>query len=297
MKKKTMKKKTVKQKLVPVLISALCVFNSGQSIASQKDKTENTPAMTKEEGVAVGVGAMSGASIAGPVGFLVGGLVGVLFNHDNADESSGLAERTQTDETGIETAQIDEDIDTHSDTSVMVSDTGKSNKADDLLLASASNNSFLVKHDKPADPDKLKEIITDRLNFVVYFTPGSVTTADFYEEQFATVLDLLREMPKIELSLAGYSDRRGTKAENVQLASQRIASIREYFIQHGIDEHRIKLHAYGEKDLLSTAGELDSYMFDRRVVLSFNQPNDNSKNNIAVVEPVRSTEQTNASPF
>lgn len=301
-----MKNKTIKKKTIPILISALCVIHSTQLMASQ----ENDYTVSKEDQMSVGVGAMSGALIAGPVGFVVGGLVGALFSHDIPDETSVVAELNEVDELNTETTHIT----AHSDEPVAVNtiDTGESNKVDELLVASASNDVFVIEHEKPEQgkpeqgktnqkkpeaSNKLKEIITDSLNIVVYFTPGSVTTESFYEEQFVTVLDLMQEIPEIELNLAGYSDRRGTDAENVQLASQRIASIRDYFVQHGIEEHRIKTHAYGEKNLLSTYGELDSYMFDRRVVLSFNVTTDGAQENVVVVEPVASAELTHTSPF
>ena len=92
-------------------------------------------------------------------------------------------------------------------------------------------------------------------------------------------------IPEMELNLDGYSDRQGTAIDNLQLSTERLVSIRDYFVAKGVDENRINLHAYGEKDFLSTPGELESYMYDRRVVVSFKAPAQISKDNVAIINP------------
>ena len=95
------------------------------------------------------------------------------------------------------------------------------------------------------------------------------------------MLNLLHEMPELELNLDGYSDRRGSQADNLLLSEVRLESVRDYFVNNGIDEKRIHLHAHGEKNFMSTPGELESYMFDRRVVVSFSHASNATNNNVA----------------
>ena len=105
----------------------------------------------------------------------------------------------------------------------------------------------------------------------------------FYSQQLSVISSLLSEIPDLELNLDGYSDRQGDEAENMQLSVARLQSVRNYFVAHGIDGDRIKVNAYGEKNFVSSPGELAAYVFDRRVVVSFTSPSVNTGSNVAAI--------------
>ena len=94
---------------------------------------------------------------------------------------------------------------------------------------------------------------------------------------------MLNKIPDLELKLDAYSDRLGNEADNLQLSAERLASVHEYFVNHGIDLNRITSYAHGEKNFVSLPGDLDTYMFDRRVVVSFKTPSQGLQNNLAIM--------------
>ena len=252
----------MKKTLVSIAIASVLAVSSSQILADQYDEDSIT---NEQDYTAIGVGAASGALIAGPAGLIVGGIVGSLFGWgDSDDESQGTELAAESD----------------SDT---VAEIPGNDKAEDLMVASTSNVIPLVDSELSEEPNRIKEIVTNDLSIAVYFKPGSVNFESFYTQQFSTLSNLLHEMPEMELNLEGYSDRRGTQSDNLQLSAERLESVRDYFINSGIDASRINVHAYGEKNFLSTPGELESYMFDRRVVVSFKAASKDSQNSVAAV--------------
>jgi len=86
----------------------------------------------------------------------------------------------------------------------------------------------------------------------------------------------MNAMDKLELHLDGYSDRRGNKTKNIALANDRIEKVREQLINAGVDETRIISKAFGEMKMVSNAGDLEAYTFDRKVVIRFERSSANS---------------------
>ena len=264
----------MKKKLVSIAITSVLTASSGQLLADQNAEGQAT---NKNDYTATGVGAATGALMAGPAGLIVGGLIGSMFSGGNSDVSSPLTlNDVPADESTIETT----DETTAEAESVTPVKAGQE-LPEDMLLASSSKIIPLPDSKLAEDPDRIKQIITSDLNVTVYFKPGSVSFETFYTQQFSVMLNLLHEMPELELNLDGYSDRQGSMADNLLLSEVRLESVRDYFINNGIDPKRIHLHAYGEKNFMSTPGELESYMFDRRVVVSFKQIQKSTNNNIA----------------
>lgn len=257
----------MKKTFVSIAIASVLAASSSQVLADQYNEDSIT---NEQDYTSIGVGAVSGALIAGPVGLIVGGMVASLFGWgDSEDESQepGLADESDSD-TLAEISGHDE--------------------SKDLMVASSSNVIAFVDSESSEEPSRIKEIVANDLSIAVYFKPGSVNFESFYSQQFSTISNLLHEMPEMELNLEGYSDRQGTQADNLQLSAERLESVRDYFVNSGIDASRINVHAYGEKNFLSTPGELDSYIFDRRVVVSFMATSKDSQNNVAVVSDASS---------
>ena len=86
----------------------------------------------------------------------------------------------------------------------------------------------------------------------------------------------MNTMDKLELHLDGYSDRRGDKTKNIALANDRIKKVREQLIDAGVDENRIISKAFGEMKMVSKAGDLEAYTFDRKVVIRFERSGSDS---------------------
>ena len=152
-----------------------------------------------------------------------------------------------------------------------------------IFLASVGSSLPLPVAEQADATNGLKEIISNDLSLDVYFKAGSVDLEKFYSQQLSVISSLLSEIPDLELNLDGYSDRQGDEAENMQLSVARLQSVRNYFVAHGIDGDRIKVNAYGEKNFVSSPGELAAYVFDRRVVVSFTSPSVSTGSNVAAI--------------
>jgi len=260
----------MKKKIISIVIAAVLAVSSAHVLAESghQDATDN-----KLNYTAIGIGAASGGLILGPVGVLVGGVIGSFYNTAETDDvlhspnqTMNLSATPESDELVVKT-ELDQPA--------------------DLVLAYSGDAVLFVEEQSAElfqqEINRVKEIVTNNLSIIVHFKPGSVDLESLYSQQLATISNLLHEMPELALNLAGYSDRLGTASDNLQLSMERLQSVQDYFTTNGIDESRIHIHAYGEKKFLSTAGELDSYMFDRRVEVSFKKLSENKSNSLAVI--------------
>lgn len=250
----------MKKRLVSIAIASVLAASSNHVLAEQYGEDAIS---IEGDYTAIGIGAVGGAVLGGPVGLIVGSYLGSLYGSDDSVNDSQITESATVSDSDSLAKMPEQD------------------KSDDLMVASSGEISYLGKPDLVEEPNRIKEIVTNNLNVTVYFKPGSVDLESFYSQQLSTLSNLLNELPEMELNLEGYSDRQGTQSDNLQLSEERLQSVRDYFINGGIDADRINLHAYGEKNFQSTPGELDSYMFDRRVVVSFTTSSKGSQNNVA----------------
>ena len=288
-----MKNKSMKKKIISMALTTVLAVSSTHVVADNvnEDATENDFNYT-----AVGVGATTGGLILGPIGILIGGVMGSFYDAGDSEDTQLSAVHSMEQNLELNSDQgidldIDQRIEATTDVAIdsdTLADASEEKVSEGLLVASSNDDMLFIDEELQSSENthnRIKEIITNDLSVTVYFKPGSVNYENFYSEQFSTVLNLLNEMPEMELNLDGYSDRQGTVIDNLQLSTERLGSIRDYFVTNGIDENRINLHAYGEKDFLSTPGELESYMYDRRVVVSFKAPAQIPKGNVAIIDP------------
>ena len=254
----------MKKKITSIAIASIIAATSGQSMASQDDGVTTN---SKKQVAAISIGAVSGAILAGPAGLVVGGIVGALAGRSHTAPESNI-----------------QGIDHLAETETMLNEMLKSSKqyeaTGDVMTASISNTIPVIGSDAT---EVIRDIVSNDLSMDVYFKAGSTDVEKFYSQQLAVISNLLNEIPELQLNLDGYSDRQGGEAENLQLSAERLASVRNYFVSQGIDDSRINVHAHGEKNFVSKPGDLDAYVFDRRVVVSFKTLAQDALNNVAII--------------
>lgn len=219
----------------------------------------------------MGVGAATGALIAGPVGLLVGGAIGAFAGASQevspeSDTGTAVAENTVE-----ETSPV-----SHSNHVALDKNTEQSTLQQGIQVAQLGSLSTVVDDSIGSQHEALIDILTADLSLDIYFRSGSTDIEAFYPARLAAIADLMNAMEQLELHLDGYSDRRGDKSKNIALANDRIEKVREQLIDAGVEETRIISKAFGEMKMVSSAGDLEAYTFDRKVVIRFERSNANS---------------------
>ena len=130
---------------------------------------------------------------------------------------------------------------------------------------------------------KLKDILINEMEIDVLFISGSTTVEDYYQQRIRMISSLLQQMQGIHVYLDGYSDRRGDTDTNLELANQRLDSVRKQLVQTGIDNSRIHMNAFGEQQFVSSPGDLEAYTFDRRVVVRFGYEAEETEDPVAMI--------------
>lgn len=261
------------------------------AIADNINSNDNTSETYMYPGM--GVGAATGTIIAGPVGLVVGGIIGALVG-SNQEVSSDTASDTQ--EHSLASTTQDEVI--LSDDIVLspasTESAGHTNE-NSIQLAQLGPVSPVITDNKNTPREELMNILVADLSLDVYFRSGSTDIEKFYPARLSAIADLVNTMGDLELHLDGYTDRRGNKEQNVALANERIDKVREQLINAGVDESRIISKAFGEAKMKSSAGNLEAYTFDRRVVIRFERATKSIAESMAEVFSTNEEQPTTAS--
>ena len=65
------------------------------------------------------------------------------------------------------------------------------------------------------------------------------------KSRLGRVIELLKEMPEIDVVIVGYTDDVGTEQYNLALSLRRAESVRDYVVAHGVEERRLDVAGRG----------------------------------------------------
>ncbi len=239
---------------------------------------ENSPNNIKQQQyVGAGIGAVTGALIAGPVGFIAGGLIGSLAGKHDAMNNITSEQLTDTGQHYTDASEP------------AVSTPSNENETTGSVIVAQANEIENVLDDEVINHTSiLEDILVEDLSLDVFFLSGSISVEAFYKPQMQALAKIMQVMPNTDIHLEGYSDRRGNKDSNLALSNERIDAVRNELVQAGVEAKRIHSHAYGEHKFISSPGDLDAYNFDRRVVIRFQNAMPVSKSPVASIEDASS---------
>jgi outer membrane protein OmpA-like peptidoglycan-associated protein len=90
---------------------------------------------------------------------------------------------------------------------------------------------------------------------VLYFDTNIDKPIAGEDGKLADVLDYLDRYPDVRLSIEGWADRRGSEADNADLAQRRADSVQRILLRMGVDASRINYSAgVGETEMFSSHG-------------------------------------------
>lgn len=229
----------------------------------------------------IGVGAATGTLIAGPIGLVVGGIIGALVG-SNQEVSADIESDTQ----GITLVSTTRNVDGNTDAIELtpaIIESDNPTIENSIQLAQLGPVSPIITDDENTAREELMNILVTDLSLDVYFRSGSTDIEKFYPARLSAIADLVNTMGELELHLDGYTDRRGNREQNMALANERIQKVREQLVNAGVDEDRIVSKAFGEAKMKSSAGNLEAYTFDRRVVIRFERASKSISESMAEV--------------
>ena len=196
---------------------------------------------SKEENIGFLSGALTGAAIGGPFGFIIGGISGVLMG-EQVDKANQL-EQTKNR---------------------LVAEHAENDAINQQLVAlKAQISNSALQSIKAAD------WITQGLILNLMFTTSSTNLSDDDLLTINRLSQLLSEYPELNIHLDGHSDARGDEDSNMALSEARIKAVEQVFASNGIDSTRVNISAHGEAESLETSSSLDNYAMDRRVSIQF----------------------------
>jgi outer membrane protein OmpA-like peptidoglycan-associated protein len=284
--------------------SALSTQAHADGLVIDDNNNSNSNATENYMYPGMGVGAATGTLIAGPAGFLVGGVIGAIVgsnqavtqdSEDRLQQQNDIAISPAVANTAIEDKKSTEHLADISPDSYSAS-SGTNTPADDSVqVAQLGTINTIADDNLNPQQETLMNILVTDLSLDVYFRTGSTEIEKFYPARLAAIADLINTMDKLELHLDGYTDRRGNQSQNLSLANKRLDKVRQQLINAGVEDSRIISKAFGEAKMKSSAGDLDAYTFDRRVVIRFERTVDSADKTMTTALSETDTDNTTAS--
>ncbi len=230
-----------KQIIAALVISSLMISKAGFAVESDNQREHN------EELIGVSSGIVLGAVVGGPVGAIIGAFTGGIIGKSVGDGSEIKTQQAKLSEQEVMINQLN--IDNQS--LAVLSDQYES--AQDELAAL-----------KQARDQKLTEL---ELN--IQFKTGSSELESHFQPQLDELASAMEQSKDLRLDLTGYADRRGESTYNQALSEQRVAEVKGYLVNQGVEEQRLDFKAYGSTAPITSEQSFENDFFDRRVTIKF----------------------------
>lgn len=191
-----------------------------------------------------GIGALVGGLLGGPIGAIAGAAGGAWLGTREGERDRDRAELAQ--ELADQEQRISE----------------LHNQLAELQQHSTSMQPVRLDQ-RPRSIEQLSEA----LRFSVYFRTDSAALEPDAIHQIERLAGYLADYPELHVHLSGHADRRGPADYNRALSERRAESVRRILRNAGLNEQRITVQAYGNSRARADFGDLESYIFDRQVIL------------------------------
>jgi len=196
-----------------------------------------------QDAAGFGIGAVVGGVLGGPVGAIAGAAGGAGLG---AREEAGAAERAKlTSELADRNAELE--------------------RLRGKLLALQSRDEAALQPVRIEERRQRLQPLARAVAVAVYFRTDSSELEAGADARLLRIADQLREHPRLRIHVAGHADRRGSAEYNLRLSRERAESVAALLHEAGIDADRIHIEAHGNSAARAPDGDLEGYMFDRRV--------------------------------
>jgi sortase system peptidoglycan-associated protein len=218
---------------ITVTLALTCLLSANSFATELKEQQK------KNELVGFGSGAVVGTLIAGPLGGIVTGIIGLLIAEDvNSDKELKLVKNSLQ--------QKEQDL---------LAMQGQFERAKQVAMVQIASLDRALEQNKP------------ELESNIQFKTASYVLEDHYKSQLDLVAQTLQQNPKLTVSLSGFADKRGDNDLNQALSEQRTVSVQQYLINKGVNSEQVLTNSFGESTLVSAGVNFEDDFFDRRVHL------------------------------
>ena len=236
-------------KFIILGLLSLSLFNVvayANPIIPEPSKPSRTPEPAKpnhKEEMGLGLGALIGGLIAGPPGAIIGAAGGAFFGNKEKQKDTKTA--------GLEQRLVE--------------------KQSELAYLQDQFSDLQMQYGKELQKVKLQDHTSalDKLSrgmaLTVYFRTNSTAVDRDVAANIQRLANFLKDFPEIQLHLDAHADKRGSDYYNQNLSRRRAQAVRQTLVEAGIDGKRIHSHAYGESKATAKDGDVEGYIFDRRV--------------------------------
>jgi type IX secretion system PorP/SprF family membrane protein len=107
----------------------------------------------------------------------------------------------------------------------------------------------------------------DNIGKVVYFVTASTTITKYSQGKLDELVDIMKKYPTINVNIEGHTDNVGGEAYNQKLSEQRVAAVKAYLVNKGINSDRLRTKAYGETKPVDTNDTAEGRQKNRRVTM------------------------------
>lgn len=199
---------------------------------------------SKEESVGVGAGATVGAIAGGPVGLIIGAAIGAKigdeFNqrNDNVDSLNSSLEGSRQ-----RIADLEQSI--------------------DALNGDIDEMGGELQHLQAVARPELIDLMQVGIEMDLLFRTDEHVLTGSTGTRLQNLAASLASMPDIYVQLDGFADERGDENYNQQLSLRRVEHVRQFLLDNGVHESRIRIVAHGESPAIDA--NADSYALERKV--------------------------------
>jgi len=238
------------------LACALILAVSTTPVMAQQSSQISVPMKTvaekDNENIGFGTGAVIGVLVAGPIGAMVTGLIGLATaKHINL-----------TDQRDELTVQLNQQQTSHQ--------IALEKYQQKIQYAEQAYHAELLALQQKQNIEQLQ---AENLLMSLQFSTGSSELKPHYLSQIQALANILEQASHLNIDLSGYTDLQGSDELNHALSIARVKTVKDALIDQGIEAGRINLFAFGEKAPVVANNEKQASFYDRRVVIKLQHNN------------------------
>ncbi len=98
----------------------------------------------------------------------------------------------------------------------------------------------------------------------VHFESGKAELRKSSYQRLDELVGYLKDKPSVKIEIAGHTDNVGSKEDNRQLSQERAKVVKNYLLENGIDEKRLRAKGYGESEPIATNDTPEGRQKNRR---------------------------------